>query len=110
MVHKCCVESCCNLKRPNLVFHRLPLGNPERLEQWLCALNMDVNTPLHTLNKLFVCQKHFQPDDYHSSPDQPRHQARHLKNTAIPTLFSHTGDPTAGDIYLDPLVSLDTVT
>ncbi|XP_067432504.1 lethal(3)malignant brain tumor-like protein 2 isoform X2 [Thunnus thynnus] len=103
MVHKCCVETCCNLKRPNLVFHRLPLGDPERLRQWLFALNMDVNTPLHTLNKLFVCQKHFQPDDYYSSPDQPTRQARHLKTTAVPTLFRHTGDPTSSVIYLDPL-------
>ncbi|XP_044034921.1 lethal(3)malignant brain tumor-like protein 2 isoform X2 [Siniperca chuatsi] len=108
MVHTCCVDACCTTKRPNLVFHRFPLGDPERLRQWLFALSMDVSTPLHALSKLFVCQKHFQPDDYYDCSDLPSRRARLLKATAVPTQFrathtSETGDPTAGVIYLDQL-------
>ncbi|KAG8009002.1 Lethal(3)malignant brain tumor-like protein 2 [Nibea albiflora] len=88
------------LARLQLAFHRFPLADPERLRQWLCALNMDVNTPLHVVSKLFVCQKHFQPDDYHTAPHQPSRRGRILRTTAVPTRFrqahtSETGDPTA---------------
>lgn len=110
MVLKCCVDACSNTKRPKLAFHRFPLADPERLRQWLCALNMDVNTPLHVVGKLFVCQKHFQPDDYHTSPHQPSRRGRILRTTAVPARFrqahtSETGDPTASVGHLDHLVS-----
>uniref|UniRef100_A0A3B5BAK4 THAP domain-containing protein 1 n=1 Tax=Stegastes partitus TaxID=144197 RepID=A0A3B5BAK4_9TELE len=90
MVLKCCVDSCYSIKRPNLSFHRFPLGDPERLRQWLLSLDMDVNTPLRLLSKLFVCQKHFQPDDYHSDPPlQPSRRHRTLRTTAVPDRFRH---------------------
>uniref|UniRef100_A0A3Q3JLC5 THAP domain-containing protein 1 n=1 Tax=Monopterus albus TaxID=43700 RepID=A0A3Q3JLC5_MONAL len=100
MVHKCCVDSCWNTKRANLTFHRFPLGDAERLRQWLFALNMDVKTPLHILSKLFVCQKHFQHDDYYDAANQPSRRGRLLKPNAVPTQFRHThtsetGGPTA---------------
>lgn len=109
MVVKCCVDSCSNHKRPNLVFHRFPLGDPDRLRQWLLALTMDVNTPLHVVGKLFICQKHFLPENYHRSLD-PSVRARLLKPTAVPTQFIHTRLPDTGDSYsgvidMDELVS-----
>ncbi|XP_028263695.1 lethal(3)malignant brain tumor-like protein 2 isoform X3 [Parambassis ranga] len=103
MVHKCCVDSCYNVKRPNLAFHRFPFCNPERLRQWLCTLNMDVNTPLHVLVKLFVCQKHFQPEDYCMMENSNR-RGRLLKNTAVPTQFinAHTSETDQhSDIYME---------
>ncbi|XP_042363724.1 lethal(3)malignant brain tumor-like protein 2 isoform X2 [Plectropomus leopardus] len=109
MVHKCCVEACWNTKRPNLAFHRFPVGDPERLRQWLVALNMEVNTPLHVVNKLFVCQKHFEPDDYHDVLCQQSRRARLLKNSAVPTTHfrnthsSEPGDPRTSVTYLDHL-------
>lgn len=114
MVHKCCVDACRNIKSRNLVFHRFPVVDPERLRQWLFALDMDVNTPLYVINKLFVCHKHFEPDDYYDhrhSPDEPTRRGRLLKTTAVPSQFRHartceTGDPTASVIYLDQLVSV----
>lgn len=112
MVHKCCVDACNTVKRRNLVFHRFPMVDPERLRQWLFALNMDANTPLYVINKLFVCQKHFEPDDYYdyNTPDHTIRRGRLLKTTAVPTQFRHAhtceaGDPTSSVIYLDQLVS-----
>lgn len=112
MVNRCCVDACNNTKQRNIVFHRFPVVDPERLRQWLFALNMDVNTPLYVVSKLFVCQQHFEPDDYydyHYSPDQSSRRGRLLKTTAVPTQFRHahtceTGDPAASIIYLDHLV------
>lgn len=98
MVQTCCVDSCNITKRPNVVFHRFPFGDPERLRQWLETLNMDVNTPLHALSKLFVCQKHFHPDDYYDVHQQLTRRARLLKTTAVPTQLLHMPDPT--DTYL----------
>ncbi|XP_030610859.1 lethal(3)malignant brain tumor-like protein 2 isoform X3 [Archocentrus centrarchus] len=100
MVHKCCVDTCLAIKRPNLVFHRFPLGDPDRLRQWLFTLSMDLKTPRYVLGKLFVCQKHFQPDDYHDVQSVTTRRGRLLKATAVPTQFTHSytssdGDPTA---------------
>lgn len=108
MVHKCCVETCHTIKQPNVIFHRFPLGDSERLRQWLFTLNMDVKTPRYVLNKLFVCQKHFQPDDYQDVQTPMSRRGRHLKTTAVPTQYAHLyaprdGDPTAA--WLQELVS-----
>uniref|UniRef100_A0A4W6G0G9 L3MBTL histone methyl-lysine binding protein 2 n=1 Tax=Lates calcarifer TaxID=8187 RepID=A0A4W6G0G9_LATCA len=106
MVFTCCVETCWNTKRPGLVFHRFPLGHPERLRRWLFALNMDVNTPLRVLNKLHVCQDHFQSEDYYDILDQKTRRARILKTTAVPNQFIHTletGDPASGVVSLHEL-------
>lgn len=89
MVHKCCVETCLTIKRPNIVFHRFPLSDPEKLRQWLFTLNMDPKTPRYVLGKLFVCQKHFQPDDYYDVQNLPSRRGRLLKPTAVPTQFTH---------------------
>lgn len=104
MVLKCCVDNCWNTKRPNLAFHRFPLGDAERLRQWLFALNMDANTPPHVVDKLFVCQKHFQADDY-CAADQQNRRGRFLRTNAVPSQFGHTRPSEAGDAYLDVVVS-----
>ncbi|XP_047234119.1 lethal(3)malignant brain tumor-like protein 2 isoform X3 [Girardinichthys multiradiatus] len=98
MANACCVDSC-NSKRSNVIFHRFPLGDPERLRQWLFTLNMDPNTPVHVLNRIFVCQKHFQLDDYQETHSHPSRRGRLLKATAVPTqlIYGHlsgTGQPT----------------
>lgn len=89
MVHKCCVETCLTIKRPNIVFHRFPLSDQEKLRQWLFTLNMDPRTPRYVLGKLFVCQKHFQPDDYYDVQNLPSRRGRLLKPTAVPAQFTH---------------------
>uniref|UniRef100_A0A3Q2ZYZ1 THAP-type domain-containing protein n=1 Tax=Kryptolebias marmoratus TaxID=37003 RepID=A0A3Q2ZYZ1_KRYMA len=86
MVPACCVDGCRTIKRPRIVFHRFPLGEPVRLRQWLFRLNMDINTPFRALGKLFVCQKHFQANDYYHTL-KPRCRRRLLKSRAIPTQF-----------------------
>ncbi|KAI3365530.1 hypothetical protein L3Q82_010615, partial [Scortum barcoo] len=107
MVHKCCVPACGSTKRPDLVFHRFPLVDAQRPRQWLCALGMDADTPLHTLAKLFVCQRHFRPSDYYDSSDQPSRRARLLKTSAVPARSGHACDPddpsAAGVIHPEPL-------
>lgn len=109
MALRCCVDDCLTTKHPNVIFHGFPLVDPERLRQWLLALDIDVNTPLHVLSKLFVCQKHFQLNDYYDYhyPDQTVRRGRLLKTTAVPTQLntSGTGDPTDSLIHLDQLVS-----
>ncbi|XP_059179983.1 THAP domain-containing protein 3-like [Centropristis striata] len=113
MVYRCCVEKCWHIKRPKISFHRFPLGDPERLREWLLALNVDVNTPRHMLSKMFVCQKHFEPHDYQDSPEHaPLRRARHLKTTAVPIRIRHggvSGDPTAGVIKVGQVVSMVSV-
>ncbi|MEQ2222236.1 hypothetical protein ILYODFUR_024092 [Ilyodon furcidens] len=99
MFNTCCVDSC-NSKRSNVIFHRFPLGDPERLRQWLFTLNMNPNTPVHILNRIFVCQKHFQLDDYQEPPPHPSRRGRLLKATAVPTqlIYGHlsgAGQPTS---------------
>ncbi|MEQ2297721.1 hypothetical protein AMECASPLE_037542, partial [Ameca splendens] len=99
MANTCCVDSC-NSKRSNVIFHRFPLGDPERLRQWLFTLNMDPNTPVHVLNRIFVCQKHFQLDDYQETHPHPNRRGRLLKATAVPTqlIYGHlsgAGQPTS---------------
>ncbi|XP_071318568.1 lethal(3)malignant brain tumor-like protein 2 isoform X5 [Trachinotus anak] len=107
MVNSCCVDTCWNIKRPDLVFHRFPLGHSGRLRRWLSALNMDVNTPLSVLNKLHVCQRHFKSDDYYSTLDLKSRRARLLRASAVPTQSIHThtetGGPAPSVIYLDEL-------
>uniref|UniRef100_A0A3P9LY33 THAP domain-containing protein 1 n=1 Tax=Oryzias latipes TaxID=8090 RepID=A0A3P9LY33_ORYLA len=87
MVHTCCVDSCSTEKRPNVIFHRFPPADPERLRQWLLALDMDPDTPNFILGKLFVCQKHFLPDDYHDPHMHLGRRARLLKSKAVPSQF-----------------------
>ncbi|XP_028990807.1 lethal(3)malignant brain tumor-like protein 2 isoform X5 [Betta splendens] len=106
MVLKCCVDNCGNVKSPSLAFHRFPLGDTDRLRQWLFALNMDVSTPPHALHKMFVCQKHFEADDYCAT--DPSRRGRLLRANAVPSQFKHTnppgtGDPTAGEMLVGKL-------
>ncbi|KAM7371122.1 hypothetical protein PAMP_010614 [Pampus punctatissimus] len=54
---------------------------------------------LQTLNKLFVCQKHFQPDDYYNNPGQQSRRGRLLKTTAVPTRSRHTHAADTGDLF-----------
>ncbi|XP_014862898.1 PREDICTED: lethal(3)malignant brain tumor-like protein 2 isoform X2 [Poecilia mexicana] len=84
MPKTCCVDSCLS-RRSDFVYHRFPLNDPERLRQWLFTLGMDPNTPVHVVSKMFVCQKHFQPDDYLETDSCVRRRGPMLKITAVPT-------------------------
>ncbi|XP_061564961.1 lethal(3)malignant brain tumor-like protein 2 isoform X2 [Cololabis saira] len=97
--YSCCVSRCSSTKRAHVLLHRFPLSDPERLSLWLSVLNLDVNTPLHVLRNLFVCQKHFHPDDYNASRRGPL-----LQNTAVPIPFSRSpASQAGGGDHLDPL-------
>uniref|UniRef100_A0A3P9Q9W1 THAP domain-containing protein 1 n=1 Tax=Poecilia reticulata TaxID=8081 RepID=A0A3P9Q9W1_POERE len=84
MPKTCCVDSCLS-RRSDFVYHRFPVTDPERLRQWLFTLGMDPNTPVHVVSKIFVCQKHFQPDDYLETDSCVRRRGPMLKITAVPT-------------------------
>ncbi|XP_070834206.1 zinc finger protein 271-like [Chaetodon trifascialis] len=88
MPHSCAVKTCGNKARTGsaLSFHRLPVKEPGRLKLWLCALNMDVNTPVDELRKYIICSEHFAPDDY-TVNGQRRTDTMHrfLTPAAIPT-------------------------
>lgn len=114
MVLKCCVKACNSKTRGSLAFHAFPTFDPKRRRLWLFALNMDVNTPPDVVNKMYVCHKHFKPDDYYcyEHPDPPT--GRILKTTAVPAQFRDertcsVDEPTASAMYPehpDPLVSM----
>ena len=100
----CAVKTCRNKPRTgaDLSFHRLPVREPERLKLWLCALNIDVNTPVDELKKRIVCSEHFAPEDY-SVRGQPRTGARHrfLTPTAVPTVGVSSTPPGVTEVSVD---------
>ncbi|GLD69616.1 zinc finger protein 568-like protein [Lates japonicus] len=89
MPHSCAVKTCQNKARTGtcLSFHRLPVREPERLNLWLFALNIDINTPQEELRKYIVCSEHFFPEDY-TANGQPGTGRMHrfLTPTAVPTV------------------------
>uniref|UniRef100_A0A4W6DTI2 THAP domain-containing protein 1 n=1 Tax=Lates calcarifer TaxID=8187 RepID=A0A4W6DTI2_LATCA len=89
MPHSCAVKTCQNKARTGtcLSFHRLPVREPERLNLWLFALNIDINTPQEELRKYIVCSEHFVPEDY-TANGQPGTGRMHrfLTSTAVPTM------------------------
>ncbi|XP_056105679.1 zinc finger MYM-type protein 4 isoform X2 [Rhinichthys klamathensis goyatoka] len=65
-------------KEESLIFHTLPLHDPERLKLWLLALKRDINSPIESVRALRVCSVHFSPDDL-TGPTR-----RFLNSTAVP--------------------------
>ncbi|XP_029933924.1 lethal(3)malignant brain tumor-like protein 2 isoform X2 [Myripristis murdjan] len=96
MVHRCFIHSCRNKKQPDRVFHRFPVGCPERLRVWLDALDIDINIPAHKLAHKYICQEHFKPTDYQESKYFPKcvrqFVGRHLKPDAVPSRSKHTSE------------------
>ncbi|CAB1327179.1 unnamed protein product, partial [Coregonus sp. 'balchen'] len=97
MPRECAVKMCENKQKTwsALMFHRLPLSNPDRLKLWMVALNKDADTPTEDLRKLLVCSEHFLPGDYYEKLGQDRHTRMRimksfLKDTAVPSV--ETGD------------------
>ncbi|KAL1258371.1 hypothetical protein QQF64_011615 [Cirrhinus molitorella] len=92
MVHSCVYPGCGKLLKPkrlrplgnHLTSHRFPLPNPERLQLWLLAMCMDINTPEDSLIYKRVCGDHFYDDDFHHSVTGQR---RFLKASAVPMPF-----------------------
>ncbi|XP_073683350.1 uncharacterized protein [Garra rufa] len=92
MVRACVYPGCGKLLKPrrlrpqgdNLTSHKFPLSNPERVEMWLLALCMDINTPEDSLIHKRVCGDHFYDDDFHHSD---KGQRRLLKTSAVPIPF-----------------------
>ncbi|XP_047465812.1 lethal(3)malignant brain tumor-like protein 2 isoform X2 [Mugil cephalus] len=103
MVLKCCVDACMCTKRPSIIFHRFPLGDPEKVRQWLFSLNMSANTPPHILSRLYVCGNHFKAGDYRDALEPTSRRAHLLKTSAVPSPSTHTsgtetGDPSASSL------------
>ncbi|XP_038838862.1 uncharacterized protein LOC120039658 [Salvelinus namaycush] len=97
MPRECAVKMCDNKQKTwsALMFHRLPLSNPDRLKLWMVALNKDANTPTDDLRKLLVCSEHFLPGDYYEKLGQDRHSRMRimksfLKDTAVPSVAINT--------------------
>lgn len=90
MVRVCAFPGCFNREkairlRPtascqeeSLIFHTLPLHDPERLKLWLLALKRDINSPIESVRALRVCSVHFSADDL-TGPTR-----RFLNSTAVP--------------------------
>ncbi|XP_049889406.1 peroxynitrite isomerase THAP4-like [Epinephelus moara] len=89
MPRTCAVRGCYNKHKTwsNLIFHAIPTRNPERMKQWLGALNMDPNTPQEAVKKMLVCSEHFSRDYYYEKLEFRTQTMRlFLKDTAIPSL------------------------
>ncbi|KAM9857287.1 uncharacterized protein ACBR49_000930 [Aulostomus maculatus] len=83
MPRVCAYPRCFNQQKTNskLVFHRLPLKNPQLLQLWLTAMNLQATKNLWSLR---VCSQHFTDSDYSAG----RHLSRKLlKCTAVPVAY-----------------------
>ncbi|XP_065114776.1 uncharacterized protein [Paramisgurnus dabryanus] len=91
----CIVKSCNNKQgRPGntMMFHRIPTKNVDLMNQWLLALDIDLNTPVATIKGHRVCSEHFTEDDYFLKMQFATRTMKHvLKDTAIPSLIVQTG-------------------
>lgn len=88
MVRVCAFPNCPNKMKSysSRSFHRLPLLNRSTLRLWLVVLQMDPNTPVHTLRlaDYRVCSDHFGQDDYCQSKRRRNPKHIFLKKTAVP--------------------------
>ncbi|XP_004702641.1 THAP domain-containing protein 5 [Echinops telfairi] len=73
-----------NNKDRKLSFYPFPLHDKERLEKWLRNMKRDSWVPS---KYQFLCSDHFTPDSL-----DIRWGIRYLKQTAVPTIFSVSGD------------------
>ncbi|XP_025207964.1 uncharacterized protein LOC112603555 isoform X2 [Melanaphis sacchari] len=85
MVLSCSVQNCENkfIRGNGIIFHRLPFHDPELLDKWLKALNIDNSTPSKYFN---VCCEHFTEDDYKKSLSGEK--LTDLLSSAVPSIFS----------------------
>ncbi|XP_075414677.1 THAP domain-containing protein 5 [Tenrec ecaudatus] len=90
-----CAAVCCknrrgrNNKDRKLSFYPFPLHDKERLEKWLRNMKRDSWVPS---KYQFLCSDHFTPDSL-----DVRWGIRYLKQTAVPTIFSASGDSQGRD-------------
>ncbi|XP_049426085.1 uncharacterized protein LOC125884859 isoform X2 [Epinephelus fuscoguttatus] len=91
MVYTCIVKDCGNKPKTwsRVKFHVVPTNNKDRMKQWLFVLDIDPNTPVEMVRKMFVCSKHFLPEDYSERMERRSSgmvQTRFLRDTAIPSV------------------------
>lgn len=81
----CCAYGCTNkaFKRCGLSFFRFPLGDPDRLNQWMLKIRRQNWTPKSSSR---LCSEHFESDCF--SKDLVGRTV--LTSTAVPTIFSFT--------------------
>ncbi|XP_042287440.1 uncharacterized protein LOC122978844 isoform X1 [Thunnus albacares] len=98
MVRVCAFPNCTNKMSPNTSrsFHRLPLLDRDTLKLWLVVLQMDANTPVHTLRlaDYRVCSDHFERDDYCQPKKRRNPIPKHffLKKNAVPRVERPAAD------------------
>lgn len=112
MVLTCAYPGCRNLFKSvrlrastqtrKLTFHRFPTFEPDRLQLWLLALQMDINTPMRLLKVWRVCSEHFSPDDFKAiSGNQVL-----LQSSAVPMFVSQRAEVCKSD--RSPAAGLET--
>ncbi|XP_060854061.1 uncharacterized protein LOC132931956 [Rhopalosiphum padi] len=89
MVLSCTVQNCENklIKGNGIIFHRLPLHDPELLDKWLKALKVDNWTPTKHFN---VCSEHFTENDYKKSISGVK--LTDLLCSAVPSIFADSSN------------------
>ena len=96
----CCVKGCGNKQRKytNVMFHRIPQP-VERRNLWLAALGIPATTPVDKTNQYRVCYDHFNPEDYEEKMQYAtREILLHLKDTAVPSIFSTAAEQCSSSI------------
>ncbi|XP_049914839.1 protein cornichon homolog 3 isoform X2 [Epinephelus moara] len=91
MVYTCIVKSCSNKPKTwsKVKFNVVPTSNTDRMKLWLFVLDIDPNTPVETVRKMFVCSCHFLPEDYAEKMEHRSSgmvQALFFKDTVIPSV------------------------
>ncbi|XP_039294324.1 THAP domain-containing protein 1-like [Nilaparvata lugens] len=85
MVNSCAAFNCTNnvKKRKDLSFHRFPLTDKKRLQEWLVKIRREGFVP--TIYSV-ICSEHFEPSCFWQNPNK-----KLLMPSAIPTIFNFPG-------------------
>uniref|UniRef100_UPI003AAC206B uncharacterized protein isoform X1 n=1 Tax=Centroberyx gerrardi TaxID=166262 RepID=UPI003AAC206B len=112
MVRVCAFPNCANKMSRNTSrsFHRLPLLDRDTRKLWLVVLQMDANTPVHTLRRADhrVCSDHFDRDDYCQSKRRRNPIPKHffLKKNAVPRVERPAADRVEVKTEFDSILPL----
>ena len=100
--HYCCVPLCRNssstelqeerkrLGLEKLSFHSFPDTKSPRGKEWIIKIRRDIG-PEFTINKSTrICSAHFKPDDFIFIEFNIETERRHLRSTAVPSIFPWT--------------------
>ena len=95
----CCVPLCRNssdqsererLGLEKLSFHSFPDQKTPLAKEWIAKIRRDVGPSFRITKRTKICSVHFNPDDFYHGEFDIQTTRRHLKPTAVPSIFPWT--------------------